>query len=163
MNDEQALRRCIELARISVEHGSHPFGSLITRDEELIAEGDNRVVTDMDATAHAEVVAMRNACRALGALNLDGCTLFTSCEPCWMCSCVIRELGVSRVVFAITSTRGGGYSGRFPILTDPDIERYGPPPRVTSGFMAEEAMALWREIDWPATRHQRWAQPPSTA
>lgn len=151
-HDEEAIRRCIELARISVQHGSHPFGAVVERDGEVISEGENTVVADLDITAHAETVAMRNACRALGRLDLSGCTLYTSCEPCWICSCAIRELGVARVVIATLSPKGGGYSGKFPILIDDAIERYGPPPEVAVNVLADEAQAMWREVGWPAMR-----------
>ncbi|HEX3244694.1 MAG TPA: nucleoside deaminase [Chloroflexota bacterium] len=154
MNDLEAMRRCIELARLSVERGDHPFGALVTRGGELLAEGLNSVVTELDPTAHAETVAMRNACRAMGALDLSGATLYTSCEPCWICSCALRELRVERVVFALTSPKGGGYSStRYPILTDAGIERYGPPPRVEFGLLAEESQALWTEVGWPRPRN----------
>ncbi|MFN0070200.1 MAG: nucleoside deaminase [Chloroflexota bacterium] len=154
MNDIEAMQRCIELARLSTERGDHPFGSLITRDGELLAEGLNSVITELDASAHAETVAMRNACRIVGALDLRGATLYTSCEPCWICSCVIRELRIDRVVFALTSPKGGGYSSaRYPILVDAAIERYGPPPRVEVGLLAEQSQMLWSEVGWPRPRH----------
>lgn len=152
MNDLEAMRRCIELARQSVNNGNHPFGSLIVRNGEVLAEGLNLVVTELDPTSHAETVAMRNACRAVQALDLTGTTLYTSCEPCWICSCAIRELRVERVVFALTSPKGGGYSSdRYPILTDA-IERYGPPPIVEHGLLADESQALWTEVGWPKPR-----------
>lgn len=153
MNDSEAIERCIELARISAERGNHPFGSLITRGDSLVAEGENLVVTDLDPTAHAETVAIRNACRALGSLDLSGCTLYTSCEPCWICSTAIRDTGIARVVFAGSSNRGG-YSSGYPILRDPAIARYGPPPEVVPGLLAERCQQLWAEVGWPRqTRH----------
>lgn len=151
VNDRDAMRRCIELARISHEQGDHPFGSLVIIGDRVI-EGDNRVVTEMDVTAHAESVAMRKACRESRSFDLSGATLFTSCEPCWICSCAIRELKIGRVVFAITSPKGGGFSSKYPILTDGSIERYGPPPLVEHGLLEEESQALWREVGWPRPR-----------
>jgi tRNA(Arg) A34 adenosine deaminase TadA len=154
MNDLEAMRRCIELARQSAERGDHPFGSLVTRDGGLLAEGLNSVMTELDPTSHAETVAMRNACRAVQALDLRGATLYTSCEPCWICSCALRELHVERVVFALTSPKGGGYSStRYPILTDAEIDRYGPPPKVESGLLADESQDLWTRVGWPRPRN----------
>lgn len=154
MNDTEAMHRCIEIARLSVERGDHPFGSLILRDGSLLAEGFNSVMTELDTTAHAETVAMRDACRSVGALNLSGTTLYTSCEPCWICSCAIRELKIDRVVFALTSPKGGGFSSeKYPILRDPTIERYGPPPRIEHGLLADLSQALWTEVGWPRPRH----------
>ena len=154
MNDTEAMERCIELARLSVNQGDHPFGAVITRNGELLSEGLNLVVTELNPTSHAETVAMRNACGAVDALNLEGTTLYTSCEPCWICSCAIRELRIERVVLAMTSPKGGGYSSpKYPILTDATIERYGPPPMVETGLLADLSQALWTEVGWPRPRH----------
>jgi guanine deaminase len=142
------MARSIELARLSAEHGSHPFGCVITLGGELLAESENTVVTALDPTGHAEIAAIRKACLARGSLDLSGCTLYTSCEPCWMCSTAIRRTGISRVVFALTSVSGGGgYSSEFPILTT--VAFPGPAPDVTTGFMDKESQAIWTAVGWP--------------
>jgi tRNA(adenine34) deaminase len=149
MDDVQAMERCIELAAEAAQRGDHPFGALILRDGELVAEGPNLVITDLDPTAHGEVIAIRRACQTLGRQELADCTLFTSAEPCWICSTAIRVTGIARVVFAARSgTDTGGYSSRFRILSDAGIARFGPPPEVVAGFLAERAEALWEEINW---------------
>ena len=154
MNDVEAIERCIELAAISARRGNHPFGSLILRDGELLAEGENLVVTDMDPTGHAEIVAIRNACRALGVQDLTGTTLYTSAEPCMICSTVIRLLRVKRVVFAAKSTTDyGGYSSKHPILCVADVARFGSPPEVVPGLLADRSEALWKELGWPIVGH----------
>lgn len=80
------LRRAIALAVENVERRSGgPFGAVITRDGKFVAEGANSVTSSLDPTAHAEVNAIRAACKALGAFSLRGCQLYTSCEPCPMC------------------------------------------------------------------------------
>jgi guanine deaminase len=83
--DELWLARTIELATENVGNGGGPFGALIVSDGELVAEGQNRVTATLDPTAHAEVVAIREACRATGSFSLAGMTLYTSCEPCPLC------------------------------------------------------------------------------
>ena len=145
------MERCIELARLSVEHGNHPFGSLIVDGSgALLAESENFVATEFDPTAHAEIGAIRLACRARGGLDLADCTLYTSCEPCWMCSAAIRRTAIRRVVFALdTATRGGGVTTKFPILADPDIGGFGRPPEIVRGFMAEESRQAWQALGWP--------------
>jgi len=149
MDDEQAMMRCIELAAEAAKRGDHPFGALILRGGELVAEGPNLVITDVDPTAHGEVIAIRRACQTLGRQELGDCTLFTSAEPCWICSTAIRVTGISRVVFAARSgTDTGGYSSRFPILSEAGITRFGPPPEIVAGYLADRAEALWREINW---------------
>ena len=80
------FERVSELSQINVETGTGgPFAALVIRNGELIAEGTNRVLADKDPTAHAEVVAIRNACKVLGTFQLDDCILISSCEPCPMC------------------------------------------------------------------------------
>lgn len=150
MNDTQAIERCIELAAASARQGNHPFGSVILLDGAILAEGENRVITDMDPTAHAEVVAIRNACRALGQQDLSACWLYTSCEPCWICSTTIRLTGIRRVVFATRSPGDyGGYYSAHPILRVEGVARFGSPPEVVPGLLADRSDALWREVGWP--------------
>lgn len=84
--DERHMAHAIELARRGMEaNAGGPFGCIVVKDGEVIGEGNNRVTSTNDPTAHAEVVAIRNACAALGSFQLDGCVIYTSCEPCPMC------------------------------------------------------------------------------
>lgn len=84
--DEKFMRRAIELARKGMDANmGGPFGCVIVKDGAIVGEGNNQVTSTNDPTAHAEVVAIRNACSSLGAFQLDGCTIYTSCEPCPMC------------------------------------------------------------------------------
>ena len=85
MTNEELMRRAIRLAEKSVAEGGGPFGAVIARDGELIAEASNHVVPHCDPTAHAEVSCIREACSRLGTFNLEGCDIYTSCEPCPMC------------------------------------------------------------------------------
>ncbi len=85
MTKEDFMRRAIALATENVENGGGPFGAVIVKDGEIVAEGVNRVTANNDPTAHAEVSAIRNACAKLGTFNLEGCEVYTSCEPCPMC------------------------------------------------------------------------------
>lgn len=84
--DKQFMYRAIELAEAGMDanHGG-PFGCVVVKDNTIIGEGCNRVTTSNDPTAHAEVVAIRNACDHLGEFQLTGCDIYTSCEPCPMC------------------------------------------------------------------------------
>ena len=84
--DRQFMMRAIELARLAVVTNSGgPFGCVVVKDCKIVGEGSNRVTTTNDPTAHAEVVAIRDACANLGTFQLDECTIYTSCEPCPMC------------------------------------------------------------------------------
>jgi tRNA(Arg) A34 adenosine deaminase TadA len=84
--EKRFLERAIELSRLGMtnEHGG-PFGSVITRNNEIVGEGYNMVISTSDPTAHAEIVAIREACRKLKTFHLHDCDIYTSCEPCPMC------------------------------------------------------------------------------
>lgn len=83
--NEAFMRKAIELSIENVKNGGGPFGAVIVRGDEIIATGVNRVTANNDPTAHAEVSAIRAACERLGTFNLEGCEIYTSCEPCPMC------------------------------------------------------------------------------
>lgn len=108
--DARWLARTIQLATENVAQGGGPFGALIVRDGALIAEGQNRVTASLDPTAHAEVVAIRSACQAVGDFSLAGAVLYTSCEPCPLCLSAALWARVDRIVFAADrddAARGG--------------------------------------------------------
>ena len=93
------MARAIQLSIENVHSGGGPFGAVIVRDGSIIAEGTNQVASSLDPTAHAEVVAIREACRKLGAFRLQNCEIYTSCEPCPMCLGAIYWSRLSRVYF----------------------------------------------------------------
>lgn len=109
-DDARWLARAIELATENVANGGGPFGAVIVRDGELVAEGQNRVTASLDPTAHAEVSAIRSACQVIGDFSLAGMTLYTSCEPCPLCVSASLWARLDRVVFAADrhdAARGG--------------------------------------------------------
>ena len=100
---DRLMRQAIALAVENVEQGrGGPFAALVVRGGSVIATGTNRVTTQNDPTAHAEVSAIRAACAALGDFQLTGCTLYSTCEPCPMCLGAIYWARLSRVVYAST-------------------------------------------------------------
>lgn len=97
------MQRAIELSRTKMEAGfGGPFGAVIVKDGEVIAEGYNQVTSTNDPSAHAEVVAIREACKKLGVFHLKGCEIYTSCEPCPMCLATIYWANLDRVYYANT-------------------------------------------------------------
>lgn len=96
------MRRAIELAREGMNDGGGPFGSVVVRNGLIIGEGGNWVTATNDPTAHAEVVAIRRACEAIGSFTLSGCTIYASCEPCPMCLGAIYWARLDRVYIACT-------------------------------------------------------------
>jgi len=141
--DEKFMLRCIALSQESVNSGDAAFGSLIAIDEKLIAEGLNNYRSKI--SEHAEIVALNNAHKVLGTHDLSSCTLYTSCEPCPMCSFMIREYKIRRVVFALPSLYVGGFS-KWPILQDEELSLLKPifsePPEIVGGFMEKEAKVV---------------------
>ena len=97
------LRQAIEQAAESVSRGGGPFAALVVKDGAVIAAGSNRVTAANDPTAHAEIVAIREACRALGGFQLTGCDVYCSCEPCPMCLGALFWARPARIFFAATA------------------------------------------------------------
>jgi guanine deaminase len=102
---QDLMHRAIALSAEKMRAGfGGPFGAVIARDGEIVAEGFNQVTSNHDPTAHAEVVAIREACRKLGSFSLQGCEMYTSCEPCPMCLGAIYWARLDRVYYANTRT-----------------------------------------------------------
>jgi guanine deaminase len=141
------MRRAIALSRASIEEGGGPFGAVIARGGLVLAEGRNGVTRALDPTAHAEVVAIRAACRALGRFDLSGCDIYSSCEPCPMCLGAIYWARLARVYFAsdrFDAARAGfedaALYGEFAL---PSEARRLPMVRLLEGE-AREVLDVWR-------------------
>ena len=104
MTKEELMRKAIELSIENVNNGGGPFGAVIAKDGEIIAEGVNRVTASSDPTAHAEVSAIRAACSKLGTFNLQGYEIYTSCEPCPMCLGAIYWARLDRMYYGNNKT-----------------------------------------------------------
>jgi guanine deaminase len=101
--DTRFLREAIRLSRTRMRQGrGGPFGAVVARDGAIVARGWNAVTSSVDPTAHAEVVAIRRACRTLGTFSLAGCVLYASCEPCPMCLAAVYWARLDRLVYAAT-------------------------------------------------------------
>lgn len=100
MRKEELMRRAIKLSADSVSNGGGPFGAVIVRDGEIVAEGSNGVTILNDPTAHAEVSAIRQACKKLNCFDLTGCEIYTSCEPCPMCLGAIYWAHIDKIYYA---------------------------------------------------------------
>lgn len=141
-NDEDFMRRCLELGEIALQAGDAPVGSIIVLNNQIIAEAIETVKAKRDPTAHAETEALREACRMLETLDLSGATLYTNVEPCWMCSYAIRQTRISRVVFGSRNTKIGGASSKFAVLTDTNLKL--PAPEIAAGILEAECDCLLR-------------------
>ncbi len=139
------MRRCIALAREAKALGDYPVGALVVCEGEVLGSGFESTRRLLDVAAHAEVEALRAACRKTGVLTLPGATLYTTTEPCYLCSFAIRQLSIARVVIGRPYPAAGGVTSRFPILCEPSLTCWGPPPVVVSGVLAEECEELFRK------------------
>lgn len=139
------MRRCLELAKKAKERGESPVGSLVVMNGEIIGEGIEGVKFHNDLTFHSEIEAIRRASEHLGHRNLKECTLYTTHEPCIMCSYVIRQTKIPTVVVGISCGEIGGYSSDFPILTDDTIRIWNFPPTLITGIMEKEILELMEE------------------
>ena len=140
------MQQAIDMSIENVANGGGPFGAVIVRNGEVVASGVNRVTANNDPTAHAEVSAIQAACRKEGSFKLEGCTIYTSCEPCPMCLSAIYWAGISRICFANTKQDAEdihfGDKFIYEEIERPVSERTIP----TEQFMREEAQKAFR--DW---------------
>ena len=100
--NKEFMKMAIELSIESVNKGGGPFGSVIVKDNKIIAEGSNKVTSTNDPTAHGEIVAIREACKKLNNFSLSGCELYSTCEPCPMCLSAIYWARIDKIYYANT-------------------------------------------------------------
>ena len=101
-DDVRFMKMAAQLSEENIDNGGGPFGAVIVRDGKVLATGVNRVTANNDPTAHAEVMAIRDACAKLGTFSLRGATIYSSCEPCPMCLSALYWAGVEKIVFGNT-------------------------------------------------------------
>jgi len=133
----------LELARQAEAAGEVPVGAVIVRDGAILAEGWNRPIGTCDPTAHAEIVALRAAGRALGTYRLTGTTLYVTLEPCAMCASAMVHARVQRLVFAATDPRAGAAGSVFNIVQHPSLNHR---LECTGGVLAAECGTLLRQF-----------------
>lgn len=136
----------IAQARAGIASGQSPFGAVVVRGGDLVAGGHNHVWARTDPTAHAEVVCIQNAARALGSIDLSGCVMYTTCEPCPMCAAAIHWAKLDRVYFG--ATIADAHVAGFSELTLPAAEVYrvgGSPVRIAGGVMNPQCAGLFGE------------------
>ncbi len=136
------MRRCLELASQAKARGDVPVGSLVVRGDVILAEASEALPTTLNITGHAEILAVQTACDALGTTDLSGCTLYTTAEPCWMCTYAIRETRIARVVYGTPTRDVGGLSTTYKLLIADDVPGWGPPPEIVGGVLEAECAAI---------------------
>ena len=148
MDKRELMTRAIRLAEESVKLGGGPFGAVIARNGEIVAEASNRVTLDCDPTAHAEVSAIRKASKVLGTFDLNGCEIFTSCEPCPMCLVAIYWANLDKIYFANNRKDAAdiGFDDDF-IYKEIEVtpEKRQKPSEILMREEALKAFDMWRE------------------
>ena len=142
--DRQFMQMAIELSIENVANGGGPFGAVIVRDGEVIATGTNRVTAKNDPTAHAEVTAIREACAKEQRFKLQGCTCYTSCEPCPMCLSALYWAGVSRIVYGNTKEDAKAINFDDSFIYDEIAKPYAKRAIPCENLMRQEALAGFR-------------------
>ena len=142
------MQRAINLSIENVGNGGGPFGAVIVKDGEIVAEGVNRVTANNDPTAHAEVCAIRAACQHVGSFKLDGCEIYTSCEPCPMCLSAIYWAGIRRIFYGNTKKDAEAINFGDNFIYDEIAKPYSERSIPTEQMMhdeAQEAFRAWEE------------------
>ena len=150
MTNEELMREAIRLSEENVNNGGGPFGAVIARDGEIVATGVNRVTASHDPTAHAEVNAIREACRRLGTFDLSGCEIYSSCEPCPMCLGAIYWAHIGKLYYGNNKTdaKNIGFDDSFiyeELELPRDRRRLPSEPRLSDEAAATAGM--WMEKD----------------
>jgi tRNA(Arg) A34 adenosine deaminase TadA len=134
-NDLIYLRAAIAEAQAAEANGEVPVGAVVVHENKIIGRGQNRVLRDSDPTAHAEIVALREAGLALKNYRLEDCTLYATLEPCAMCAGAILHARVSRLVYAAPDPKAGACGSVLSVMNHPQLNHK---VEVTSGLLAEE-------------------------
>ena len=136
------MEKCIALAKTAAKRGDNPVGSIVVQDNKIIGEGIEGNNTHSDITFHAEIEAIRRATEYLKSQDLSQATLYTTHEPCIMCSFVIRHTKIKKVVMGLTSKETGGVNSPYPLLLDTVIAKWKSPPTILAGILEKECREL---------------------
>jgi tRNA(adenine34) deaminase len=141
IDDQEAMEAALAEARLAAEAGEVPIGAVIVHNGAIIARGQNRLLRDVDPTAHAEIVALRAAAQALANYRLTGCTLYVTLEPCAMCAGAMIHARLDKLVFAASDPKAGACGSVLGVLNHPKLNHQMWADR---GILAEESAELLR-------------------
>ena len=143
ISDVEAMQTALAEAQKAAAEGEVPIGAVVVYGGNLIARGQNRVLRNVDPTAHAEMVALREAARTLGNYRLNGCALYVTLEPCAMCAGAMIHARLDRLVFAAADPKAGACGSVLSVLNHPQLNHQ---MQVEQGILAEEASELLRNF-----------------
>jgi tRNA(adenine34) deaminase len=139
VTDREYMHLAIEQARAAALRGEVPIGAVVVLDDRILATAGNRTITDCDPTAHAEIVALREAAIKVGNYRLTGAALYVTIEPCAMCAGALVQARVARLIYGADEPKGGAIRTCLQVLDAPGLNHR---VAVTPGVLAEEAVAL---------------------
>jgi tRNA(adenine34) deaminase len=143
VSDETFMHEALELARASQAAGEIPVGAIVVKDGAVIGRGHNRPIASRDPTAHAEIVALRDAAERIGNYRLAGCSLYVTLEPCVMCAGAIMHARIGRVIFGTADPRSGACGSVVNLFAENRLNHHA---TVTGGVLAEEAARLLQDF-----------------
>jgi tRNA(adenine34) deaminase len=143
ITDLEAMQGALAQARLAAQDGEVPIGAVLVHNGAILAHGQNRVLRDLDPTAHAELVAIRSAARALANYRLNGCTLYVTLEPCAMCAGAMIHARLDRIVYAAGDPKAGAAGSVLGVLNHPQLNHQ---MVVEQGILAEESSELLRSF-----------------
>lgn len=143
MNDADYMQMALDLAVQAAAIGEVPVGAVVVRDGVVVGRGYNQPIAGADPSAHAEIMALRDAGRNLGNYRLNGCDLYVTLEPCVMCSGAIMHARIRRVIFGAGDPKTGACGSVVDVFSEPRLNHHA---TVTRGVMAEEAVTLLQEF-----------------
>lgn len=141
--DVDFMRMALEEARRAGERGEVPVGAVLVLSEKVVARGGNRTIADCDPTAHAEIVALREAAGAAGNYRLGGATLYVTIEPCAMCAGAMIQARIARLVYGADDPKGGAVRSCFQMLAHPRLNHQ---IECTPDVLAEESAAIMKDF-----------------
>lgn len=141
--DEQLMRNAMAIAHDGTRHNEVPVGALIVQGTTIVSGANNRTVRDQDATAHAELLAIREACAVMDRWRLDDCTLYVTLEPCAMCAGAVILSRIERVVFGAWDPKAGMAGSIADLLRNPRLNHS---PQVQGGLLEDECAAMLAEF-----------------
>ena len=133
LSDEAVMELALEQARMAAEAGEVPVGAIVIKDGKILARGHNRNLLDNDPSAHAEIVALRQAAAQIGNHRLTGCVLFTTIEPCAMCAGAMVHARIARLVYGARDPKAGADGSVMQVLNHPNLNHK---MEITSGVLS---------------------------
>ncbi len=141
--DVAFMQEALAEARLAAERGEVPVGAVVVADGRIVARAGNRTIADCDPTAHAEIIALREAARAIGNYRLLGASLYVTIEPCAMCAGAMIQARIARLIYGADDAKAGAIRSCFSVLDHPQLNHR---VEVTPGIRADEAAAVLKDF-----------------